>query len=425
MTDVTSNARHQSRNGRPITLTNLINRILLLITLIIRVLLWPVRYVSDLLFPSKEYDGINNTADQAARAFAHNFEKRYLLPNASHINSNETTTTNNNSTSTSISNNTDNHREPVQNPFQSIGYTKSLVESHRQRKILFIYLHSPLHHQSEKFCDRILSHPRVLQQLCTNFVSWGGSIHTADGANIVQMLNVTAYPYVALLACGMNGGSSSSSNGNSSTSRQQQRVDLLWKMEGDNQIPGGVGVDDFLNRINVVLRGFQSVMAEIEMRRLRREEEVRLRQEQDREFQETLLADQRRESERLAQAKAKQEAKEAKEKAERDAILKKEQQIDQCKQMLSPEPDQGTPGTARLRITLPSGNKIDRRFYTTDQIKHVRAFLMVWLYENDVKIENFELSSNYPKKTFSDWEINLEEGGLCPMAVLMVQDLDA
>ena len=149
------------------------------------------------------------------------------------------------------------------------------------------------------------------------------------------------------------------------------------------------------------------------------------RQEQDREFQETLLADQQRENERIAKEKAEKEAKEAEENAIREAEIQKQKYIDECKSMLSPEPTKGASHSTRLRITLPRGTKIDRRFAKTDQIKHVKAFLSIWFHENNVEIERFELSRNYPKKTFTDEEISLEDGGLSPMAVLMVQDLDA
>lgn len=388
-------ARHSNNS---LSLSNIINPIILLITFLLRLVVWPLKRISGVLFPPKEYDGITATADQAARAFASYFEKHFIpnvSPNTNNHMNHDDESGNNDTQNNNDGNNTD---LTTQNPFQTMGYAKALVESYRQKKILLVYLHSPLHAQSERFCARILSHPRVLTLLNGSFVSWGGSIHTGDGANVAQMLNVSTYPYVALLACGGTGGS---------------RVDLLWKMEGNN-VTGTVDVDNFLRGINMVLRGFQNVMAELEARRLRREEEVRLRQEQDREFQETLLADQQRERERQAKEQAEREAREAKERAEQEAILKKQQQLEECQQILTPEPAQGTPGTARLRITLPSGTKIDRRFHTSDQIKHVEAFLTIWLHENDVKIENFVLSSTYPKRAFNEKDITLEEGGLCP-----------
>ena len=217
----------------------------------------------------KEFDGIKNTADHAARAFASFFEKRYLPSHPSN-NPNSSEATTNGSTSTSIS--TPNTNESFPNPFQRRGYAKSLVEANRQNKLLFVYLHSPLHRKSDSFCARILSHPRVLTHLSTSFITWGGSIHTADGANVGRMLNVSAYPYVALLAC----------NSTSSTSVQPPRIDLLWKMESDvrympNHQLEEIPMEQFLTEIQVVLRSYDNVIADMETRRLRREEEVRLR----------------------------------------------------------------------------------------------------------------------------------------------------
>jgi hypothetical protein len=56
----------------------------------------------------------------------------------------------------------------------------------------------------------------------------------------------------------------------------------------------------------------------------------------------------------------------------------------------------------------------------------MRAFLVLHFDENDdIGIENFQLSMNYPKKSLVDGEKTLESEGLCPQAVIMVQDLDA
>lgn len=74
---------------------------------------------------------------------------------------------------------------------------------------------------------------------------------------------------------------------------------------------------------------------------------------------------------------------------------------------------------------LPSGKKMERRFLSSHTMKHVMAFVRVWMYDHEIDIQNFVLSSNYPKKTFEEVDVSLEDAGLSPMAVLMIQDLDA
>ena len=78
---------------------------------------------------------------------------------------------------------------------------------------------------------------------------------------------------------------------------------------------------------------------------------------------------------------------------------------------------------------LPSGKKIERRFRGKETINTVKSFLVLHFNEmgddDDGKIENFQLSSNYPRKALVDGDVTLESEGLCPQAVIMVQDMDA
>ena len=181
--------------------------------------------------------------------------------------------------------------------------------------------------------------------------------------------------------------------------------------------------------LSLALHRHRAILDEIESRRLQREEEIRLRQEQDREYQEALFADQRRE----AEARRVQEEVLAEQRAREEEEQRKEQQkqrkLEEARNMVREEPPPSTPRSevTHIRFTLPSGSRIDRRFYSTDSVGVVRAFLVVYFHENDVSIEKCSISTNYPKKTFSDKddELTLREAGLVPQAVIMIQDLDA
>ena len=80
---------------------------------------------------------------------------------------------------------------------------------------------------------------------------------------------------------------------------------------------------------------------------------------------------------------------------------------------------------ARIRLMLPSGKRVERKFWGDDSVNVVRAFLILHFHENDIQMDNFQLSSNYPKKALVNGDATLEEEGLCPQSVIMVQDLDA
>ena len=166
------------------------------------------------------------------------------------------------------------------------------------------------------------------------------------------------------------------------------------------------------------------------MRRLQREEEQHLRQEQDREFQEPLLADQMREIERREVEERERQEQQEREDAGRAKQAKEESRLEDARSLLETagEPATGLKeGVTWLRFTLPNGKKMDRRFHSVDTIETLRAFLIVHFHEQSIEMKNFGLSTNFPRKTFKeeDDKSNLEEAGLAPQAVVMVQDLDS
>ena len=79
----------------------------------------------------------------------------------------------------------------------------------------------------------------------------------------------------------------------------------------------------------------------------------------------------------------------------------------------------------KIRLVLPTGQKLLRNFHPNDTVQVVRAFLIVYFEQQEVDISNFGLCMNYPKKDLVEEYVTLESEGLCPQAVIMVQDLDA
>ena len=160
----------------------------------------------------------------------------------------------------------------------------------------------------------------------------------------------------------------------------------------------------------------------------RGEEEVRLRRERDAEYQEALLQDQIREIERREEEERKQKEEEERREAELAIRRVEVERMEKARDIMSEcvEPPAGS-GVARIRFTLPNGKKIDRRFRNEETLEVLRAFLMVHFEEEGVGINNIGVSTNYPRRTFGEEEngLSLEEAGLCPQAVVMVQDLDA
>ena len=374
--------------------------------------LWPVfKVTNSILFPLREYDGIYNTvgADRAARAF--------VAMMRSHISAVRPTV--------GSGGESEQYVEP-NCPFVEKGYNATMAEiSNRENPpLLLIYLHSPLHRDGTKFIRDYLCFGPLLQLLNENtsnndqegsIVCLGASLHSADGQNLREMLNVTSFPFLALLNVK-----------NTNRSRNNLELELLLRLEGSQILT--IPPAQITTYISTSLTRHAQLLAEALAARLAREEEVRLREEQDREYQEALLADQIREIERREAEERVQREEEEKRELERMALEKEEERIGRARELMNEcvEPA-GGPGTARIRFTLPNGKKVDRRFRSEETIEVLRAFLMVHFDEEGVEIKNIGISTNYPRKTFEEGDngLSLEEAGLSPQAVVMVQDLDA
>lgn len=332
--------------------------------------------------------------------------------------------------------NRENYSEPAC-PFSPRGYYTTLSEITNRpantRPLLLIYLHSPLHADGTKFIRDYLCRSQLLQLLNSNnadnhgsVVCFGSTVHTADGQKLRDMMGVTSFPFMALLSV-KSSGSSSSSAGSNNNANNNVTMELLLRLEGPKLLT--IPPTQITTYLDTSITRHAQLLAEEEARRLQREEEQRLREEQDHEYQEALLADQMREIERQEVAERERREVEEREEAERLEKAKEESRLGNAKALLERvgEPPVGSKGVARLRFTLPNGKKVDRRFHSVDTIRTIRAFLVVYFYEQGIEMTNVGLSTNFPRKTFKEEEdtLTLEEAGLAPQAVVMVVDLDS
>eukprot|EP00984_Skeletonema_dohrnii_P007969 scaffold2937_cov100-Skeletonema_dohrnii-CCMP3373.AAC.1 len=320
-------------------------------------------------------------------------------------------------------------------PFTEKGYTSTMEEmtnntpnNSNHNPLLLLYLHSPLHNQGTKFIHNFLCHPQLLKLLNDNTENgvvkcFGASVHSADGQRLRDMMEVTSFPFMALLS--VKSSSSSSTNNNSNIS-----MELLLRLESSQLFT--IQPSQITTYLNTAITRHAQIIAEETARRLQREEDARLREEQNREYQEALLADQMREMERNERVERERREREEEEERMRLVLVKEQGRLEDARRILElsgGEPAVGTKvGVARMRFTLPNGKKVDRRFHSSDTVEVLRAFLTLHLEETEgVEIKNFGLSTSFPKKTFGEEDntLTLEEAGLAPQAVVMVQDLDA
>jgi FAS-associated factor 2 len=364
---------------------NLFLRILVLLATAVRILLSPLRYLSDLIFPFRDTDGLAPAVTaKAAQQFV-----AYL----------QNVSTNQVQAGISL--------ERIGSTWSNLGFVALKHEAMTTQSLIFVYLHSPLHSETKSFCQTVLNRDPLLSVLQQDrILPVGYSIHTAQGAQLQDMLQITSFPAIVVLQ----------PSGNST-------LQLMLKAQGASQCRPQF----LMPLLHALLQRHQITLSELEMRRLQRQQESDLRRQQDDEYQATLAADQEREritaAERnavLAAAAAAQEAQRQVEQVAADALRA-------AQNLLRPEPDPQDSNSTVIRFVLPSGTKLNRRFGADETVAAVRAFLQVHCVENDWSLRNIGLSTNFPRQTFApeDDDKTLLEAGLVPQAVLMVQDLDA
>ncbi len=492
--------------------TFLISKLIIIISILLKIILYPIRKLSYSLFPIREYDGLSKdgVSDKAAQAFVNMFLMEFVTPRYGHMSQNGIihSTRTHNIVDSDEQQQQQQHEHHERNndrellttcPFTTKGYmntieqitlqhiqheqsisnlspSSSFIPTESPPPLLLIYLHSPFHSSTESFCASKLCSNRILKYLnstsgmcCQNgkeeehntihssqhhqnqqLVCWGGSIHTADGKNVQSMMNVTAFPFLALVRVrpqsSNSGSGSSSSSSNSSTrssnhnSQQQQQqqsptranLEIYLRLEGHKL--STISSNTLYTYISHSLHEYNTLQNEEISRLITRQEEIHLRNEQDREYRQALEEAQR--LERLKEEEENRKIEEERARVEEESRIKKEKEdkLNEAKRILylygDDEPSANDTGEkcVRIRLMLPSGKKVERRFRGRDTIDTVKSFLILHFEEmgdKGGKIENFQLSSNYPKKALVDGSATLESEGLYPQAVIMVQDLDA
>ena len=443
--------------------TFLISKLIIIISILLKIILYPIRKISYTIFPLGEFDGLtrDGISDKAAQVFVNMFAKNYVLPRYGHLNdatnqsrSDDDDGDNDNSLLTSC-------------PFTNSGYLKSIEQitsqhsKHQQSisniststtmfpteaapPLLLIYLHSPFHSSTPTFCHEKLCSNRILTYLNKSvneeqLVCWGGSIHTADGKNVQSLMNVTSFPFMALVRVRpqstTNSNNNSSNSSDNTTNPTRTNLEMYLRLEGHKL--STISTNTLYTYISRSIHEYHQSQNEEISRLIARQEEIHLRNEQDREYREALEEAQRLERQKEEEEHLRKEE-ERKKREELEKIkTEKEDRISEAKRILGlfgDEPDgkNKDDNCVRLRLMIPSGQRIERRFRGKETIDTVKSFLILHFEEKSSgggddgnKIENFQLSSNYPKKALVDGSATLESEGLCPQAVIMVQDLDA
>jgi FAS-associated factor 2 len=161
-------------------------------------------------------------------------------------------------------------------PWAPLGFLACKNEAIQNNALLLIYLHSPLHREAENVARKFCRDEIVSQLLNPHLVALGVSIHSAQGEQLAQLLGATAYPLLAVLQ----------------PTRGSNAMELILKVQGPALVE--LSVPNLMGLLQSSLHRHEQMLAEVEIRRLQRQQESELRAEQDAEYQAALQADQER-----------------------------------------------------------------------------------------------------------------------------------
>lgn len=175
--------------------------------------------------------------------------------------------------------------------------------------------------------------------------------------------------------------------------------------------------------LHSVLERFGGSLTRARIESEERSQSRSLREQQDREYHETLEADRRRElEERDAERKAAEE-----EQQRQDAIQAEKRKLEMLaerrfkkSQELGKEPEKG-PGVTSIVLRLPDGTRVDRRFRLEDTVR----VIFDWADIQGVSIEHAALVSSFPRKVLlypEDADQTLEEAGLSQGTMLLIEE---
>eukprot|EP00300_Choanocystis_sp_HF-7_P007602 c15392_g1_i1.p1 GENE.c15392_g1_i1~~c15392_g1_i1.p1 ORF type:complete len:450 (+),score=100.54 c15392_g1_i1:51-1400(+) len=289
--------------------------------------------------------------------------------------------------------------------FSRQNYRASLQAARNQFQFLVVYLHSSHHYNTPAFCRNVLSNPDLIRYINETFVFWAGDIDTPEAFQLSQ--GARDFPCLLVVT-----------NFNVSSPIVLHRIEGLRTAES---------VQGELQRV-LEERGHVLVGARLDFEE--RDQERRLRDEQEEAFRQAELEDQirerqEREEQEIAEAikRAALAEEEERRRAEEDVVRQRLQAVEERvkrRESLQPEPEAGAEGVTKIAIRTPKGG-FTRRFLKTDTLQTVKTF--VDTLETGYEDTDFCLVTTRPRCVLTNLSETLEQAGLYPNGTLFLEDV--
>ncbi|XP_025266464.1 FAS-associated factor 1 isoform X3 [Camponotus floridanus] len=267
---------------------------------------------------------------------------------------------------------------------------ESCLKPAKERKLLAVYLHHDNSVLANVFCTQLLGFETVLQLLSANFIVWGWDITYESnkerflysvtqtlgtiGSLAVSSIDVDTLPVLMIIM------------------RSRSNTEIFTIVHGN------VGVNELLTNLVQAVDIFQEQRrADIGVEEERQARE-RVKQEQDRAYQESLAADRAKEEAKQMQEELEKKKKEQAENERLAEEARKEAHRQAVESSLPPEPQQGAgDGVMKVRVRLPAGKFLERKFQPDTPLQTLFNFLIVEGYPT----EEYKLLSSWPRRDVS------------------------
>ncbi|XP_030386055.1 FAS-associated factor 1 isoform X2 [Scaptodrosophila lebanonensis] len=286
----------------------------------------------------------------------------------------------------------------------------------KERKLLAIYLHHGESILTNVFCDHLMKHESIIQTFKENFVLYGWDLTYESNKDMFLS---------SLTACI---GSTASLTARNIKLDKLPAIMLIGKsrMTGRTScevlsvIHGNIGLDDLLARLIETCE-----MYEEQLKHEIREEDERaardqVKAEQDMAYEATLQADMAKEA-----AKRQKEAAQA---AERKRIESEQAEEDArresirlvAEQSLPQEPTENEASISKIRVRKPTGDFLERRFFTRNTLQDLLNFVAA----NGFLIDEFKLIRSWPRCDLTAIDANqtLETLKLFPQETVILEE---
>uniref|UniRef100_A0A0E0ILD8 UBX domain-containing protein n=1 Tax=Oryza nivara TaxID=4536 RepID=A0A0E0ILD8_ORYNI len=302
--------------------------------------------------------------------------------------------------------------------FYGCRLAEALGIARREGRLVFVYLHDAGgggNPYADQFCTGTLCSDVVVEFLDANFVSWGAVAGRGEGAAMVAALRPGSFPFCAVVSPVSD---ESIVEGPVSPS---ELVDILQRTIDEQRASSRQSWPD------------EQLAAAVRASRADEEERMRsvalrLRQEQDAAYLESLRKDQEKERSR----KSVQEGS-AKPKASNGLRPRypgqSARELNKAAQARAPAQNQnGTVASHRaeantkIMIRFPNGERRQQAFHHTDTIREI------YRYVDSLGIPgigNYQLVRSYPRKTYGrqQLEMSLQDAGFYPSVTLYIEQL--